>query len=109
MKTTSIIPAILGGLILIPTAAQAQRAPGEGGDRRDSIRGQLLAHFDKNKDGKLDESERPTREQIQQFLNTRLGNGTNRDRVPGAGARPGEGRRPGGRPGEGGAGGRAPR
>jgi len=104
MKTKTLIPAILGGLILIPTAAQAQpREPGEGGggDARATIREQMLKKFDKNGDGKLDEKERPSREQLQEFFRAQQGGAGGKDRAPGGG-RPGAG----GRPGQGGPGGR---
>ncbi len=90
-----LFTAALGGLVSFSAEAQ-DRGPREA-DPRQNMREALIKKFDKNGDGKLDENERPSREQLQEFFRSQLG-----DRPSG---RPGEGR-PGGRPGEGGAGGR---
>ena len=95
MTKNILFPAVLGGLVGFSAQAQ-DRGPREG-DPRQNIREALIKKFDKNGDGKLDENERPSREQLQEFLNSQLGNRPS--------GRPGEGR-PGGRPGEGRPGGR---
>ena len=95
MKKIYLIPALLGGLFVSELDSQAQQQ---------NIRELFLKEFDKNKDGKLDENERPSREQMQEFFQRQQGNTPSR---PGAGSGgPGQGRpgTDGGRPGEGGRG-----
>ena len=79
MKKHTLIPVVLGGLMGLSLSAQAQgRGPGEGGRGGASgqnIREALIKKFDKNGDGKLDEKERPTREQLQEFFRAQLGGG----------------------------------
>ena len=108
---------------------EAQERPGQGGGRGpgqggrggeggrgggQNIREAMIKKFDKNGDGKLDENERPSREQIQAFFREQLGGGQGgrpggrggeggRPGGPGQGGRGGEGGRPGG-PGQGGPG-----
>ena len=90
-----LFTAALGGLVSFSAEAQ-DRGPREA-DPRQNMREALIKKFDKNGDGKLDQDERPSREQLQEFFRSQLG-----DRPSG---RPDEGRpgesRPGGRPGEG--------
>ena len=104
MKAHYLLPAILGGLLLTPTDSHAQGRPGG----QSNIRELFLKNFDKNGDGKIDDEERPSREQIQEFFRKQQGNQTAPGR-PGAGGPsqsrpggPGQGR-PGG-PGQGGGG-----
>ena len=103
MKAHYLLPAILGGLLLTPTDSHAQGRPGD----QSSIRELFLKNFDKNGDGKIDDEERPSREQMQEFFRKQQGNQTAPGR-PGAGGPsqspggPGQGR-PGG-PGQGGGG-----
>ena len=66
-----------------------------------------MKKYDQNGDGRLDEKERPSREEAMKFFRAQGGGGRPGEGRPdqgGAGGRPGEGRP--GRPGEGGAGGR---
>ena len=95
MKKIYLIPALLGGLFVSELDSQAQQQ---------NIRELFLKEFDKNKDGKLDENERPSREQMQEFFRSQQGNTPSRPSTrPGEGrpsTRPGEGR-PSTRPGEG--------
>ena len=114
MKAHYLLPAIFGGMLLIPSDTQAQERPGG----QSNIRELFLKQFDKNGDGNIGENERPSREQIQEFFRKQQGNQTAPGR-PGAGdpgqsrpGGPGQGRpggpgqgRPGG-PGQGGGGGR---
>jgi len=98
MKKIYLLPALLGGFFASELDSQAQQQ---------NIRELFLKEFDKNKDGKLDESERPSREQMQEFFQRQQGNTPARpgEGRPGTGSgRPGEGRpgAGGGRPGEGG-------
>ena len=98
MKKIYLLPALLGGFFSSELDSQAQQQ---------NIRELFLKEFDKNKDGKLDESERPSREQMQEFFQRQQGNTPARpgEGRPGTGSgRPGEGRpgAGGGRPGEGG-------
>ncbi len=86
MKKIYLIPALLGGLFVSELDSQAQQQ---------NIRELFLKEFDKNKDGKLDENERPSREQMQEFFRSQQGNTPSRPST-----RPGEGR-PSTRPGEG--------
>ena len=89
MKKIYLIPALLGGLFVSELDSQAQQQ---------NIRELFLKEFDKNKDGKLDENERPSREQMQEFFRSQQGNTPSRPST-----RPGEGR-PSTRPGENGRG-----
>lgn len=118
MKAKLLIPGLLGGLLCVQTAAQAQNRPGPnnrpGG--QPNIRELFLKQFDKNGNGRIEENERPSREQIQDFFRKQQGNQTTPGRPggrPGAGdpnQRPGgPGQRPGGRPGEPGQGGQGGR
>lgn len=114
MKAKLLIPGLLGGLLCVQTAAQAQNRPGPN-DRpggQPNIRELFLKQFDKNGNGRIEENERPSREQIQDFFRKQQGNQTTPGR-PGAGdpnQRPGgPGQRPGGRPGEPGQGGQGGR
>ena len=66
-----LFTAALGGLVGFSAQAQ-DRGPREG-DPRQNIREALIKKFDKNGDGKLDENERPSREQLQEFLRSQLG------------------------------------
>ncbi len=109
MKKYTLIPIFLGGLMTFSLSLQAQERPGQGGRGGDggrgggqNIREAMIKKFDKNGDGKLDENERPSREQIQAFFREQLGGGQGgRPAGPGQGGRGGEGGRPGG-PGQGG-------
>ena len=91
------------GLFSTIIDSQGQGRPGG----QTNIRELFLKEFDKNKDGKLDENERPSREQMQEFFQRQQGNTPVRPSAgggrPGQGG-PGEGRpgAGGGRPGEGG-------
>ena len=116
MKKYTLIPIFLGGLMTFSLSLQAQERPGQGGgrgpgqggrggeggrgggaDRGQGIREAMIKKFDKNGDGKLDEKERPSREQIQAFFREQLGGGQGgRPGGPGQGGRGGEGGRPGG-------------
>ncbi len=103
MKKHILVPIVLGGLITFSLTTQAQDRPGQGGrggeggrggaNPREGIREAMIKKFDKNGDGKLDEDERPSREEMQEFFRAQLGGGQTR---PGGGQT-----RPGGRPGEG--------
>jgi hypothetical protein len=112
MKKIYLLPALLGGLFVSELDSQAQDQPGG----QVNIRELFLKEFDKNKDGKLDESERPSREQMQQFFQRQQGNtpsrpgesGPGQGRPGAGGGRPGEGRPGQGRPGQGGQGGFRP-
>ena len=97
MKKIYLLPALLGGFFVSELDSQAQDRPGG----QANIRELFLKEFDKNKDGKLDESERPSREQMQQFFQRQQGNTPSRPSA--GGGRPGQGRPDagGGRPGEG--------
>lgn len=122
MKAKLLIPGLLGGLLCVQTAAQAQNRPGPN-DRpggQPNIRELFLKQFDKNGNGRIEENERPSREQIQDFFRKQQSNQTTPGRPggrPGAGdpnqrpGGPGErpGQRPGGRPGEPGQGGQGGR
>ncbi len=108
MKNQMLIPTFLGGLMTFSLTSQAQERPGQGerggANPREGIREAMIKKFDKNGDGKLDEKERPSREELQEFFRTQLGSGqsrpsSGRGRPDGEG-RPGEGR-PSGRTGEG--------
>ncbi|HBU59043.1 MAG TPA: hypothetical protein DEB48_04280 [Verrucomicrobiales bacterium] len=105
MKTNYLLPALMVGLFSTIIDSQGQDRPGG----QTNIRELFLKEFDKNKDGKLDENERPSREQMQEFFQRQQGNTPARPNVgggrPGQGG-PGEGRpgAGGGRPGEGGRG-----
>lgn len=91
MKKIYLLPALLGGFFASELDSQAQQQ---------NIRELFLKEFDKNKDGKLDESERPSREQMQEFFQRQQGNTPAR---PGAGGnQPGQGRPDGGEGGRGG-------
>ena len=120
MKRYTLIPIFLGGLMTFSLCLEAQERPGQGGGRGpgqggrggeggrgggQNIREAMIKKFDKNGDGKLDENERPSREQIQAFFREQLGGGQDgRPGGPGArGGRGGEGGRLGG-PGQGGPG-----
>ena len=101
MKAHYLLPAILGCLLLTPTDSHAQGRPGD----QSNIRELFLKNFDKNGDGKIDDEERPSREQIQEFFRKQQGNQTAPGRPSAGGpsqSRPGQGR-PGG-PGQGGGG-----
>ena len=105
MKTNYILPAFLVGLFSTIIDSQAQDRPGG----QTNIRELFLREFDKNKDGKLDEDERPSREKMQEFFQRQQGNTPARPSVGGGRpgqSGPGEGRpgAGGGRPGEGGRG-----
>ena len=102
MKTNYLLPALLVGLFSTIIDSQAQDRPGG----QANIRELFLKEFDKNKDGKLDENERPSREQMQQFFQRQRGNTPARPGAGGGRPGPGEGRpgAGGGRPGEGGRG-----
>ena len=66
MKAKLLIPGLLGGLLCVQTAAQAQNRPGPN-DRpggQPNIRELFLKQFDKNGNGRIEENERPSREQI---------------------------------------------
>ncbi|SVC29674.1 uncharacterized protein METZ01_LOCUS282528, partial [marine metagenome] len=90
MKAYYLLPAFLAGLFSAQIDSKAQDRP----SGQANIRELFLKEFDKNKDGKLDESERPSREQMQEFFQRQQGNTPSR---PGAGGgRPGGGE--GGRP-----------
>ena len=93
MKAHYLLPAVLGSLLLTPIDTQAQGRPGG----QSNIRELFLKNFDKNGDGKIDDEERPSREQIQEFFRKQQGNQAAPGR-PGAGD-PGQSR-PGG-PGQG--------
>ncbi len=95
MKKIYLLPALLGGFFVSELDSQAQDRPGA------NIRELFLKEFDKNKDGKLDENERPSREQMQEFFQRQQGNTPSRPDA--GGGRPGEGR-PSTRPGESGRG-----
>ena len=101
MKAHYLLPALLIGLFSTQIDSQAQDRPGA------NIRELFLKEFDKNKDGKLDENERPSREQMQEFFRSQQGNTPSRPSTrPGEGrpsTRPDEGR-PSTRPGENGRG-----
>jgi len=109
MKKHLLVPIVLGGLITFSLTTQAQDRPGQGGrggegGRGGGIREAMIKKYDKNGDGKLDENERPSREEMQEFFRAQLGGGQTR---PGGGqTRPGGSQtRPGGgqtRPGQGG-------
>ncbi len=109
MKKYTLIPIFLGGLMTFSLSLQAQERPGQGGRGGEggrgggqNIREAMIKKFDKNGDGKLDENERPSREQIQAFFREQLGGGQGgRPAGPGQGGRGGEGGRPG-VPGQGG-------
>ncbi len=94
MKKIYLLPALLGGFFVSELDSQAQDRPGA------NIRELFLKEFDKNKDGKLDESERPSREQMQEFFQRQQGNTPSRPSA--GGGRPGEGGPGQGRPGAGG-------
>jgi len=101
MKKQILIPAFLGGLMSLSLTSQAQDRPGQGGrggdNPREGIREAMLKKFDKNGDGKLDEKERPSQEELHEFFRAQLGGGQGR---PGGGqGRPDGGQ---GRPGQGG-------
>ena len=88
MKKHILVPIVFGGLITFSLTTQAQDRPGQGGrggeggrggaDPREGIREAMIKKFDKNGDGKLDEKERPSREELQEFFRTQLGNGQGR-------------------------------
>ena len=109
MKKHLLVPIVLGGLITFSLTTQAQDRPGQGGrggegGRGGGIREAMIKKYDKNGDGKLDEDERPSREEMQEFFRAQLGGGQTR---PGGGqTRPGGSQtRPSGgqtRPGQGG-------
>ena len=71
MKKHILVPIVLGGLITFSLTTQAQDRPGQGGrggvNPREGIREAMIKKFDKNGDGKLDEKERPSREELQEF------------------------------------------
>jgi Ca2+-binding EF-hand superfamily protein len=123
MKKQILIPAFLGGLMTFSLTTQAQDRPGQGGrggegGRGGGIREAMIKKYDKNGDGKLDEDERPSREEMQEFFRAQLGGGQTRPsggqtrpsggqtRPSGGQTRPSGGQtRPGGgqtRPGQGG-------
>ena len=106
MKKQILIPAFLGGLMTFSLTTQAQDRPGQGGrdgaDPRQGIREAMMKKFDKNGDGKLDEKERPSREQLQEFFRAQLGGG--QGRPSGGQGGPGQGRPDAGGPGQGGPG-----
>ena len=123
MKKHLLVPIVLGGLITFSLTTQAQDRPGQGGrggegERGEGIREAMIKKYDKNGDGKLDENERPSREEMQEFFRAQLGGGQTRPgggqtRPGGSQTRPGGGQtRPGGsqtrpsggqtRPGQGG-------
>ena len=87
MKKHILVPIVFGGLITFSLTTQAQDRPGQGGrggeggrggaNPREGIREAMIKKFDKNGDGKLDEDERPSREEMQEFLRTQLGGGQN--------------------------------
>jgi hypothetical protein len=120
MKKQILIPAFLGGLMTFSLTTQAQDRPGQGGrdgaDPRQGIREAMMKKFDKNGDGKLDEKERPSREQLQEFFRAQLGGGQGRPsggqgrpsgdqgRPSGGQGGPGQGRPDAGGPGQGGPG-----
>ena len=96
MKAYYLLPAFLAGLFSAQIDSKAQDRP----SGQANIRELFLKEFDKNKDGKLDESERPSREQMQEFFQRQQGNTPSR---PGAGGgRPSESGPGQGRPGAGG-------
>ena len=96
MKKHILVPTILGGIIIFSLSIQAQDRPGQGGrggegGRGGGIREAMIKKYDKNGDGKLDEDERPSREEMQEFFRAQLGGGQTR---PGGGqTRPGQGGR----------------
>ena len=96
MKKHLLVPIVLGGLITFSLTTQAQDRPGQGGrggegERGGGIREAMIKKYDKNGDGKLDENERPSREEMQEFFRAQLGGGQTR---PGGGqTRPGQGGR----------------
>ncbi|SVA99079.1 uncharacterized protein METZ01_LOCUS151933, partial [marine metagenome] len=99
MKKQMLIPAFLGGLMTFSLTTQAQDRPGQGGrggdNPREGIREAMLKKFDKNGDGKLDEKERPSQEELQEFFRAQLGGG--QGRPSGGQGRPSGGQgRPGG-------------
>ena len=116
MKKHLLVPIVLGGLITFSLTTQAQDRPGQGGrggegERGGGIREAMIKKYDKNGDGKLDENERPSREEMQEFFRAQLGGGQTRPgggqtRPSGGQTRPSGGQtRPGGgqtRPGQGG-------
>jgi hypothetical protein len=83
MKKHILVPIVFGGLITFSLTTQAQDRPGQGGrggeggrggaNPGEGIREAMIKKFDKNGDGKLDEKERPTREQLQEFFRAQLG------------------------------------
>ena len=102
MKKQILIPAFLGGLMTFSLTTQAQDRPGQGGSggeggRGGGIREAMIKKYDKNGDGKLDEDERPSREEMQEFFRAQLGGG--QTRPSGGQTRPGGGQT---RPGQGG-------
>ena len=102
MKKHLLVPIVLGGLITFSLTTQAQDRPGQGGrggegGRGGGIREAMIKKYDKNGDGKLDEDERPSREEMQEFFRAQLGGG--QTRPGGSQTRPGGGQT---RPGQGG-------
>ena len=101
MKTNYILPAFLVGLFSTIIDSQAQDRP----SGQTNIRELFLREFDKNRDGKLDENERPSREKMQEFFQRQQGNTPARPSVGGGRpgqSGPGEGGRGQSRPGAGG-------
>ena len=103
MKKHLLVPIVLGGLITFSLTTQAQDRPGQGGrggegERGGGIREAMIKKYDKNGDGKLDENERPSREEMQEFFRAQLGGGQTRPsggqtRPSGGQTRPGQGGR----------------
>ena len=96
MKKHILVPIVLGGLITFSLTTQAQDRPGQGGrggegERGGGIREAMIKKYDKNGDGKLDEDERPSREEMQEFFRAQLGGG--QTRPSGGQTRPGQGGR----------------
>ncbi|MDE2680290.1 MAG: EF-hand domain-containing protein, partial [Verrucomicrobiota bacterium] len=96
MKKHLLTPIVLGGLITFSLTTQAQDRPGQGGrggegGRGGGIREAMIKKYDKNGDGKLDENERPSREEMQDFFRAQLGGG--QTRPSGGQTRPGQGGR----------------
>ena len=96
MKKHLLVPIVLGGLITFSLTTQAQDRPGQGGrggegGRGGGIREAMIKKYDKNGDGKLDEDERPSREEMQKFFRAQLGGG--QTRPSGGQTRPGQGGR----------------